>query len=289
MKYSRILVAVAVMLITVLATPFLGASAKNDLDSIGKKKTESAVTEAPAKSSDVAETTPYEPSDSTKAVEGLFQGAGGLTEENMQKAKELTGPFTRVIGILIGIILAVTGTLIFFITAVDLLYIAFPPIRSILNPDYGNSASQAGSMGMGMGGFGGGFGGGFRGAGSLGSMPNPGAASGSLLRRRWVSDEAVQVLAAATGGVAQAQQPMGMGGGFGMGMGMGMNQNIQAQASTGSVIGAYFKKRLFFIILFVICTVVLTSSLLTDCGINIAELFMRLLGKGNDAISNIAN
>ena len=150
-----------------------------------------------------------------------------------------------------------------------------------MKPTAARGAAQGGGMGMGMGG---GFGGGYGRMGMGGGMPGGQAAPQSGLRRQWVSDEAVQAVQNAQ----PQQQAGGMGGmmgGFG-GMGGGMQQRQQPQP-TRSVIATYFKSRIFFIVIFTIATIILTSSILTHSGINLAALLMKLLNKGNNMVSNV--
>lgn len=111
-------------------------------------------------------------------------------------------------------------------------------------------------------------------------------------KKQLVSDEAIAVVPKPTPQGMPGQPPM-MGGGMNPMMGGGMNPmnmpgaSNQQQQSTKSVILTYFKKRTLFIILFIVASIVLTSSLLTHSGINIAELLLKLLGKGNTMISNV--
>lgn len=110
-------------------------------------------------------------------------------------------------------------------------------------------------------------------------------------KRQFVSDEALAVVPKPTPQGMPGQPPM-MGGGMNPMMGgmnpMGMpGAPNQQQQSTKSVILTYFKKRTIFIVLFIVASIVLTSSLLTHSGINIAELLLKLLGKGNTMVSNI--
>ena len=111
-------------------------------------------------------------------------------------------------------------------------------------------------------------------------------------KKQLVSDEAIAVVPKPAPQGMPGQPPM-MGGGMNPMMGGGMSpmnmpgaSNQQPQ-STKSVILTYFKKRTLFIILFIVASIVLTSSLLTHSGINIAELLLKLLGKGNTMISNV--
>lgn len=111
-------------------------------------------------------------------------------------------------------------------------------------------------------------------------------------KKQLVSDEAIAVVPKPAPQGMPGQPPM-MSGGMNPMMGGGMNpmnmpgSSNQQQQSTKSVILTYFKKRTLFIILFIVASIVLTSSLLTHSGINIAELLLKLLGKGNTMISNV--
>lgn len=110
-------------------------------------------------------------------------------------------------------------------------------------------------------------------------------------KRQFVSDEALAVVPKPAPQGMPGQPPM-MGGGMNPMMGgmnpMGMpGAPNQQQQSTKSVILTYFKKRTIFIVLFIVASIVLTSSLLTHSGINIAELLLKLLNKGNTMVSNV--
>ena len=107
-------------------------------------------------------------------------------------------------------------------------------------------------------------------------------------KKQLVSDEAIAVVPKSAPQGMPGQPPMmgGMNPMMGGGMNMPGASNQQPQ-STKSVILTYFKKRTLFIVLFIVASIVLTSSLLTHSGINIAELLLKLLGKGNTMISNV--
>ena len=116
-----------------------------------------------------------------------------------------------------------------------------------------------------------------------------GGAQGGQQTRQWVSDEAV-ACAALLGGGAQAQGAMGggmgmMGGYGGMGGMQAMGANQQQAQSTKSVIGMYFKKRLFFLILLALCIIVLTSSALMNCGVNLAQWVLKIINMLNGKMS----
>ena len=84
------------------------------------------------------------------AVADYLRGREAVTAENMQEAQTYVSPITNIIGTLIGIILALTSSAIFLVTALDLLYIGVPFVRPLLYP----AGQQAG--GAPMGGMGGG-------------------------------------------------------------------------------------------------------------------------------------
>lgn len=212
-----------------------------------------------------------------EGVSGYLKDYTPVTNENMENASNIASPIVNFIGNLVGFIFIVTSAGIFAVTALDLAYIGIPFVRPFLSPAQGQSSGgMSGGMGMG-GGFGGqGLGGGFGGQGMGGGAQQPQG-------KQWVSDEVLAVMAE---GGAQQQGSMsgGMGGmgGFG-GMG-GMGGAQQQPVSTKSRILEYFKKRLFFLILFAVASIMLTSSIFTDCGINVAELLFKIMDKVNSAI-----
>ena len=201
-----------------------------------------------------------------------------VTGDNMQHANTLAGPIANALGTLTGFIMIVTSAGIFVVTALDLAYIGLPFTREFLAP--GVPGDNAGGSGMGMGGMGGMPMGGF---GMRGGMGMRGMAGGSSQGQRvWISEEAIQ-------SVRQAQgNPQQMGGAGMMMGGMGMQAQQQQQATGGkSAIFTYLKKRSVFIVLFAVCSIVLLSSALTDCGINLAALLMKILNKFNGSIQDV--
>lgn len=196
----------------------------------------------------------------------------GISKDSMARGSEIASPLVNLIGYVVGAIVAITATAIFLITALDLLYIAFPPVRGLLY--------QGGTDGVGQmtGGRMGGMYGGFGGAGAMGgygggSMPQ--SQSGILGKKQWVSDEAISAVAL-LGGSAPAAGVDAFG---------GTQMNTQA-ASKKSVIASYFAKRAVFMVLFAIATVVLTSSILIGTGLNLAEWIMSLIVSANNYIPN---
>ena len=204
-----------------------------------------------------------------------------VTDQNMKQAGVVATPLVNAIGTVTGFILIVTVAGIGLVTALDLAYIGIPRLRPFLAP---NGGAQAGGMSSPMGGMGMGMRGGM-----MGGSPQP--ATGG---HQWVSDEALASVAMA-GAVAQSagggMSPMGgmgmMGGGM-MGGGMMGGATQQQPAKQSSVIFTYLKKRVFFIVLFSVAVILLTSSVLMDCGINIAELSIKVFNKLNGNISNIS-
>lgn len=223
------------------------------------------------------------------ALAEYMRGYQPITEENMQFANETMSPVVKVMGNLTGCIMVFIVGAIFLVTALDLCYIAVPFTRAFLNPQYASSVQAGGmpmgGMGMGMRSYGmGGMGGG----GPQQNMPESG------LRRRWVSDEAVAIVAQYAAQPIGQNSAMGMGGGMmgGMGMGMGMGMPMGGGAPTPPpptkiVIFEYFKKRMIFMIVFAVASTLLLSSLFTDCGLNLAELGVKAMNRLSGKITEV--
>lgn len=210
-----------------------------------------------------------------KAISDYLRGYDPVTQQNMQKAGTMASPIVNALGTLSGFIVMVVSAGIFVVTALDLCYIALPFTRSFLNPQQagGGGAPMMGGM-QGMQGM---QGGGGQGQGS---------------GRRWVSDEAVACVSANNPQAQPGGSPMmgGMGGMGGMGMAgspMGMQGGGAQPAPAKSVIMQYLKKRMFFLIIFAVASVILMSSLLTDCGLNLANLLAKIISKFNGQVANI--
>ena len=194
------------------------------------------------------------------SVSDYLQNREVIGDEEMQKANNLASPMVSVIGTIAGFIVLIASAAIFAITALDLLYIGVPFTRTYLAP----AQTSGGGMGM-MG----------------GQQQQPQG-------RQWVSDEALQAvqLANPAGGAGGGMPMGGMGGMMG---GMGAMGGAQQQPqSTKSIILGYFKKRVFFIVIFSVCTIVLTSSIVTDCGINLGKLFLKATAALNGNLSEYA-
>lgn len=206
-----------------------------------------------------------------KGVSDWLKDQRGVNSKQLESATQTMSPITNIIGYITGGIIILTVVGVVAITALDLLYIAVPPTRNFLY--------KAGTDGTG------GFTGGYGRMGGM-AMGAGGAAQGSNKPTQWVSDEAVNC-AAMLGGSAQSAQG-GMMPGMGMGYGamgaMGAQQQ-QGQMKTKSVIAMYFKKRLFFLILLAVCIIVLTSSAIMNCGVNLAEWFLKIVNMLNGKMS----
>lgn len=204
-----------------------------------------------------------------KSVGDYIKGQRGMTGEQLEEAGRKLSPLTNIIGYFVGGVVVIIFAAVFAITALDLLYIVLPPLRNVL---YKAGTDGTGAMTGGMVG-GGGYG--MRGGYGAQAGMVGGAAGGTAKPTQWISDEAVQC-AAMLGGSAQST-PIG---GAMPGVGGQMPQNMPMK----SVIGTYFKKRVFFMILLAICVIVLTSSVLLGTGVNLAEWIVRMIDGLNNSI-----
>lgn len=220
-------------------------------------------------------------SDSAEAGEDDGVGALGealqdyepVSDENVKEAQKLASPLTNLIGNLVGVITLVVAAGIFFVTACDFAYIGLPFTRNLLTsrwqivsdeaiavvqPPMQNGMQNGMQSGMGMNGMAGGMG--MSGMGMNGMR----------------------------GGMGMSGMGMngmnGMNGMGGMGMAGGMNGQ---QMSFKSCITSYLKKRIVFIVIFTVATILLTSSALTGVGINLAALLFNVIDKINEAIGNV--
>lgn len=182
------------------------------------------------------------------ALGDALQNYNPITDDNMSQAQALANPITNIIGNIIGAIVLLTAAGIFLITALDLAYIAMPFTRPLLTS-----------------------------------------------KHQLVSDEALAAVGGASGGQqaggmsSPMGSPMGGMGGMGSPMGspMGGGMGGQQKQSTKSVITAYFKKRVVFMVIFAVATVILTSSILTGVGINLAALLTEIINKLNSIINGV--
>lgn len=222
-------------------------------------------------------------SSDSSALGDWIKNQQGMSNEQFETATKVVSPVTNFFGYIVGGIVALIFGAIFVITALDLLYLAIPPVRGFLYQP-GTDGTGAMTNGAMMGGM---YGGGMQ------QQQSP-----VTKKKQWISDEAV-MCAAMLGGSAQAQggsmgaMPMGGGYGYGARGGMygGMGAMMGAQGATAEpmsmkmVLGVYFKKRMFFMILLVVCVIVLTSSVLLGTGVNLAQWVIKLTEAINGYLS----
>lgn len=181
-------------------------------------------------------------------ISNMLRNQHPVTKDSMTRAQNGVAPLVRMISGFISLILVLLSIWIFAQTAIDLVYLAVPFSRGMLNPGMaaGGAAMGAMSTGMGMG-----MGGGAQVSGNGG--------------KKWVSDEAEQALnEGQAGSVGAANGAMGMN--MGMGMGMAPQQN-----KPKNVLGIYLKKRVGFMILFAISLVVLFCTVPLTIGTTTAN------------------
>lgn len=198
-----------------------------------------------------------------QSVADFFRNQRGVTGTQLNEASNAISPITNAIGWVSGVIIALIAVGIFLVTAIDLLYIAIPPIRPFLYTagTDGTGASTAGRYPSMYG-------------GAYGGMQN----QQQKRRIQFVSDECVQICAL-MGGSAPTE-------GIGMMNRMGgYGAQPQNQMSRGSVIGAYLKKRAVFIVILVVSIIVLMSSALMGFGVNLALWGIKIISAISNAIA----
>lgn len=221
------------------------AQANTGLNGIGTPNTEQ--TETTTNES----VTQSENTGNADAVGSMFQGVG-IDEEASAKANSYIYPIAQFANLVMALILSVTFIAMMVITVLDLLYIAVPPVRSMLYA--GSSGGSSGGMGFGGSGFGG------------------GGQQSSSSGKQWISDEAKAVVGDLEGSSG------GNSGGFGGGMGFGGSGfgggGSQPEKSKKSVITSYAKKRVVFLVVFGVVALLLTSTIFTDIGVNVGAWLM---------------
>ena len=68
------------------------------------------------------------------AMGDFIKNYRGVTSSQLSEADTLVSPVTNFLGFVSGILIALATAGIFFITAIDIVYIAIPPVRGFLNP-----------------------------------------------------------------------------------------------------------------------------------------------------------
>lgn len=183
-------------------------------------------------------------------ISNMLRNQHPVTKDSMTRAQNGVAPLVRMISGFISLILVLLSVWIFAQTAIDLVYLAVPFSRGMLNPGMAAGGAAMGAMSTGMG-MGMGMGGGAQVSGNGG--------------KKWVSDEAEQALnEGQAGSVGAANGAMGMN--MGMGMGMAPQQN-----KPKNVLGIYLKKRVGFMILFAISLVVLFCTVPLTIGTTTAN------------------
>lgn len=183
-----------------------------------------------------------EVSQEDKEVGNIIKNHRGMTSEQLSKASVAISPLTNAIGYLVGGIIALLFCAIFFVTALDLLYLSFPAVRGLL----------------------------YKG-GSDGTGRDIHGTIDDNHHIQWISDEAA-MCAAVLGGTAQANQ----GNEYQQYTGNGGGSNPQ-KPTTKVLLATYFKKRVIAMVMLVICAVVLTSSALLGTGVNLAQFILKLI------------
>ncbi len=278
---------IAILLIGFLMLVWFGntliahASSASDLDDlftqIQTEENDQAQSTVSDIYSDDSQSTSVTDDPAADSLTDYLSNYNALTDDNLATAQKTLSPLTNIIGTIIGMILVLTIALIGFVTAVDLLYLAVPFLRPILNKE--NNQQMAGMTGYGRGSF---------------NMQQP---MGNETGFRLVSDEAIQAIQTSMpqnplngGGMPGMGMGMGMGGyggGFGGGFGMQPMQQQQAPRASKSVISQYLKKRVVFLVVFAVAVVLLFSSAWNKCGINVAAFILKLVGKGTSSLGNI--
>lgn len=193
-----------------------------------------------------------------RAVGDALRGHRGFTSEQLNTASQVMNPFTNVIGYFVGGGIVALMAAIFVITALDLAYIVIPPIRGFL---FTANTDGTGAPTVGRGGYNSGYNSGY----------NNGGSQQRSRRRQWVSDEAVQC-AAMIGGSARTENS-----------GYGVTQS--SPMTTRNVISVYLVKRAFFMIVFMVSIIILSSSILMDTGINLANWGLKVISAFNNFIA----
>jgi hypothetical protein len=100
-----------------------------------------------------------------------------------------------------------------------------------------------------------------------GGMQQPQSQGAAATIGQWISDDAKQAVAEATGGGQQGASPM-MG---------GMMGQQAAPVKTKNLVVAYMKKRAFSLIMLGVCLVLFTCTIFTDLGTMLGMKILALL------------
>lgn len=191
-----------------------------------------------------------------QAVGDLFSKAG-VTKESLDQANIWLTPVAKIMNKVMAVILGLTSIALFLITVLDIMYIAFPPIRPYLTGGgVGSQGNQQSGAPMQRGYNNGVYGSGQNGFGMpVGNTPGAGiqqsGTSGSF--GRWISDEAL----AAT---KESEESMYVG--------------ALHPKPVKSLIFSYMKKRSMFLIMFGVTVVLFTSTIFSDIGVKLGMLIL---------------
>lgn len=171
----------------------------------------------------------------------------GIDESDIAAASVYASPIVSLLGWLGGFILVVTLGFLFFITACDIMYLTVPFLRGVLGEGKYRVVSDEAKA-------------------ALGASGDSGASSGGM------------------GGYGGGMGDYGGGmGGYGGGMGGDTNESSGGK----SVLFTYLKSRMFFLIIFGIVSIVLTTSVFLDCGINVGNLVLKIMNTVNGSIAGL--
>lgn len=224
-----------------------------------------------------------------------FKGKAGISKENMEQGTKIASPLLNLLGTGAGFIFAVVVAWQVIQTAIDLAYLYIPLLRGILSPDDTNGASNgqnpsffsrlttvSDSMQKAM-----------ELNGSNVEQTNLGAGASSGMGGNMGMNGGMNggMGGSRFGGMGGMSGGMGMGGmSSGMGMGMGQQSNPgmgNAPINKKNTALTYFKDRAVALVLLMVCIGVLSSSVLTDSGINLAELILKVLAFFNGKVESV--
>lgn len=150
----------------------------SDLNGVDTRASEPVITEGTNDSGVTSDQHLQDQENTAKAVGDLF-GQAGVDQESIETAQEYIRPFAKIMNLIMAVILGITSLLMMFVSVLDLFYMAFPPVRDLL--DGGGNGQQ--QMGRGRG---------SRGMGGMGMQQQQQPVGGGLSALgRWVSDEAI--------------------------------------------------------------------------------------------------
>lgn len=162
-------------------------------------------------------------------IGGLFKDIG-VDAAATEKASVYLSPLARALNVLFALIIGLATLGMLFTTALDMIFIALPSVRKSLSQSSVNvNMVQPGVPQQ--------------------QMPQTQSIASHF--QQWISDEALAVVAVRSGRDFTGMSPQ------------------QQSAPTRSLLAEYMKRRIFFMLLFGVCTVLFSVTVLTDFGITI--------------------